>query len=214
MPPAAPTPDAELDLAAERVLPMGVTPGGVFLGLAPLYHSAPSQHTFTALQLAQTVVLGSGFDPAHVLGVIQRYQVTDTFLVPTMMHRLVTAPAEIRSAHDLSSLRVVVHAGSICPVPVKRGLPGAGEAGDDRLAGPDRVRVQRRERIGEGHPDHRAAMAGASRLGRPRRARLRRPGAGRARQRAAVRRAGTAAPAGPAPVQLPQRPGQDAAQSP
>jgi long-chain acyl-CoA synthetase len=115
-------PDVELDLAAERVLPMGVTPGGVFLGLAPLYHSAPNQHTFVALQLAQTVVLGSGFDPAHVLGLIQRYQVTDTFLVPTMMHRLVTTPAEIRFAHDLSSLRLVVHAGSICPVPVKRAM--------------------------------------------------------------------------------------------
>jgi long-chain acyl-CoA synthetase len=101
---------------------MGVTLGGVFLGLAPLYHSAPNQHTFTALQLAQTVVLGSGFDPAHVLGLIQRYQVTDTFLVTAMMHRLVTAPAETRSAHDLSSLRVVVHAGSICPVPVERGM--------------------------------------------------------------------------------------------
>ena len=120
--PSGADPDDELDLMAQRIRPYGVTPGGVFLSLAPLYHSAPNQHTLGALQVAQTVVLGSGFDPGHALGLIERHRVTDTFLVPTMMHRLLTAPERVRTRHDLSSLRLILHAGAMCPVATKRAM--------------------------------------------------------------------------------------------
>jgi acyl-CoA synthetase (AMP-forming)/AMP-acid ligase II len=113
-------PDAELDLLASSALSLGMTPGGVFLSLAPLYHSAPNQHTFSALQLGQTIVLGAGFDPARALDLIQRHSVTDTFLVPTMMHRLLTIPPDVRGSYDVSSLRFVLHAGAMCPVATKQ----------------------------------------------------------------------------------------------
>jgi len=115
-------PEAELDLLTMAGLGLGYTPDGVFLSLAPLYHSAPNQHTLIALQLGQTVVLSSGFEPGHALNLIREYQVTDMFLVPTMMHRLVTAPAATRAAADTSSVRNILHAGAICPVATKRAM--------------------------------------------------------------------------------------------
>jgi long-chain acyl-CoA synthetase len=115
-------PETELELLARGSLPLGVTPGGVFLTVAPLYHSAPNQHTFTALQLAQTVILCSGFDAVHSLELVGQHAVTDTFLVPTMMHRLVTTPADVRARYDISSLRLILHAGAMCPVVTKHAM--------------------------------------------------------------------------------------------
>jgi long-chain acyl-CoA synthetase len=115
-------PVAALDTFAQGGLRFGVTPRGVFLSVGPLYHSAPNNHTLLALQLAQTVVLGSGFDAVKILGLLERYRVTDAFLVPTMMHRLLRLPDAVRRGYDLSALRLVMHAGAICPVHTKRAM--------------------------------------------------------------------------------------------
>jgi long-chain acyl-CoA synthetase len=48
---------------------------------------------------------------------IQRHRVTNSFMVPTMFHRMLALPVEVRARYDLSSLRQVYH--SAAPIPVE-----------------------------------------------------------------------------------------------
>ncbi|WP_024795718.1 AMP-binding protein [Tomitella biformata] len=114
------TPELEQERMIEAGEALGMTPDGMFLSVGPLYHAAPNQNMFMGLQLGQTVILAPRFDPASALALIQNYAVTDTFLVPTMMHRLLAAPGRVE--FDVSSLRTVLHGGGMCPVAVKRAM--------------------------------------------------------------------------------------------
>ncbi|TQC48899.1 acyl-CoA synthetase [Rhodococcus sp. WS4] len=116
------SPEAEQARMAQSARAMSVTRDGVYLSVGPLYHAAPNQNMMMTLQLGHTVVVSSGFDPEHALGLIQRHSVTATFLVPTMMHRLLTVPAERRNEFDVSSLSTILHSASICPVATKRAM--------------------------------------------------------------------------------------------
>ncbi|MFI0418294.1 AMP-binding protein [Spongiactinospora sp. 9N601] len=95
---------------------------GVHLVTAPIYHSAPSAHSFFALHMGHTVVLAPHFDPERVLGLIEEYGVTNTLMVPTMFHRLLRLPEAVRAKYDVSSLAQVMHTGAACPVPVKQAI--------------------------------------------------------------------------------------------
>ncbi|MFI6786894.1 AMP-binding protein [Nonomuraea sp. NPDC050383] len=98
-----------------------LTPGeGVHLVTSPMYHSAPCAHTQFALHLGHTVVITAGFEPVHVLELIQRHRVTNAMMVPTMLHRMLQLPREVRASYDVSSLRQVIHTAAACPVAVKR----------------------------------------------------------------------------------------------
>ena len=80
--------------------------------------------------------------------------VTHTHMVPTMFHRMLALDDATRAAHDLSSLRLVVHGAA--PVPDPR------EAGDDRVGRPGARRVLRVHR-GRGHAVDAGDVAAASR---------------------------------------------------
>jgi long-chain acyl-CoA synthetase len=43
-------------------------------------------------------------------------------MVPTMFHRLLALPTDVRAQYDTSSLRYILHGAAPCPVAVKRGL--------------------------------------------------------------------------------------------
>jgi acyl-CoA synthetase (AMP-forming)/AMP-acid ligase II len=60
------------------------------------------------------------FDPAETLRLIERHRVTHAQFVPTHFVRMLKLPPEERTAHDLSSLRVAIHAAAPCPVEVKQ----------------------------------------------------------------------------------------------
>jgi long-chain acyl-CoA synthetase len=95
----------------------------VHLCTGPAYHAAPL--AFSAIQplnAGVTVVLMDGFKPELVLDLIARHKVTHTHMVPTMFHRLLAVPAEVRRSADLSSLRFVLHGAAPCPVAVKQSL--------------------------------------------------------------------------------------------
>ncbi|MEU0567889.1 AMP-binding protein [Nonomuraea sp. NPDC005983] len=95
---------------------------GVHLVTSPMYHSAPCAHTQFALHLGHTVVIAPRFEPVAVLELIERYQVTNAMMVPTMFHRMLQLPGEVRAGYDVSSLRQVIHTGAACPVAVKQGI--------------------------------------------------------------------------------------------
>jgi len=93
--------------------------GMVYLSPAPLYHSAPLANVSVAMRHGGTVVIMEHFDPLHYLALVERYRVTHTQLVPTMFSRMLKLPAAERTRHDLSSLKIAIHAAAPCPVPVK-----------------------------------------------------------------------------------------------
>ena len=90
------------------------------LSVGPLYHSAPFGISLTQPLLAGVgVVLMSRWDSEAVLRLVERHRITHTFMVPTMFHRLLSLPNEIRAKYDLSSLQLVIHGAASCPVSVK-----------------------------------------------------------------------------------------------
>jgi long-chain acyl-CoA synthetase len=95
---------------------------GVHLVTSPMYHSAPCAHTQFALHFGHTVVITPRFDPVKILEYVQEYQVTNAMMVPTMFHRMLQLPEEVRNAYDVSSLRQVIHTAAACPVAVKKGI--------------------------------------------------------------------------------------------
>jgi long-chain acyl-CoA synthetase len=101
---------------------LGYSGDTVYLSVGPLYHSGPLGFAVTAMRRGATVVLSHRFDPVAFLGCVDRYRVTDTWMVPTMFVRLLKLPEKVRTAYDLSSLRTVVHAAAPCPVPVKQAM--------------------------------------------------------------------------------------------
>ncbi|MET8161142.1 AMP-binding protein [Sphaerisporangium sp. NPDC005289] len=94
----------------------------VHLVTSPMYHSAPCAHTQIALHLGHTVVIAPRFDPVVILELIERHRVTNAMMVPTMFHRMLRLPDEVKKRYDLSSLRQVVHTGAACPVAVKKAI--------------------------------------------------------------------------------------------
>jgi long-chain acyl-CoA synthetase len=92
----------------------------VYLCPAPLYHSSPISFSMTTQRLGGTVVLMEQFEPEEMLQLIEKYRVTHVQLVPTMFVRLLKLSEAQRSAYDLSSLQVVIHAAAPCPVEVKQ----------------------------------------------------------------------------------------------
>ena len=100
-----------------------IEPGeGVHLVAGPLYHAAPLAFGMSALHLGQTMVLMDHSTPEGTLRLIEQWGVSTSHMVPTMFHRLLALPDEVRAAADTSTLRSVIDAAAPCPVEVKRRL--------------------------------------------------------------------------------------------
>jgi long-chain acyl-CoA synthetase len=118
----APEPAAEL-IAEEREL-WGFTADDVNLVLSPLHHSAPLRFAVGTLLAGGSVVgleLQGHFDPTAVTATIARERPTTMFCVPTHLQRLF-AHWESTGTPDLTSFRLVAHAGAPCPDRVKHRL--------------------------------------------------------------------------------------------
>jgi len=95
----------------------------VHLTTGPLYHAAPLSFSLGTPHIyGATVVMMDGWDAEQALELIQRYRVTHTHMVPTMFHRWLSLPREVRARYDVSSLQFVLHGAAPCPVPVKQHL--------------------------------------------------------------------------------------------
>ena len=114
----------EDDLGLGRVVE-GVYGGDentVYLSPAPLYHSAPLGFNTGFLSLGGTSIVMEKFDPEAALKAIQDYKVTHSQWVPTMFVRFLKTDESIRSAYDLSSHKVAIHAAAPCPIEVKENM--------------------------------------------------------------------------------------------
>ncbi|HWH28139.1 MAG TPA: acyl-CoA synthetase [Mycobacteriales bacterium] len=91
----------------------------VHLVVAPTYHTAVTQFMQTALHAGHRIVLMDKWTPEGTLERIERYRVTTSHMVPTMFHRMLQLPDDVRLGYDVSSLRHVIHSAAPCPVPTK-----------------------------------------------------------------------------------------------
>jgi long-chain acyl-CoA synthetase len=114
-------PDRAAALVAEERDLWGFDASDVNLVLSPLYHSAPLRFATGTLLAGGRVVLPGPFDPSTVTAAIRRERPTTMFCVPTHLQRLFAHWDDVGTP-DLTSFRLVAHAGAPCPDPVKRRL--------------------------------------------------------------------------------------------
>jgi fatty-acyl-CoA synthase len=89
------------------------------LVVCPLYHSAAPAFVALTYAVGGTVVLKDHFEPEAVLRTIEREQITSTFMVPTMLGRLVANADEVRR-FDLSSVRWLMSGAAPLPTETAR----------------------------------------------------------------------------------------------
>jgi fatty-acyl-CoA synthase/long-chain acyl-CoA synthetase len=97
----------------------GMGPDSIYLSPAPLYHAAPLRFNMMAITLGGTSIIVERFDAEEFLELVEKHKATQSQLVPTMFVRMLKLPEEVRSRHDISSLKGAIHAAAPCPVDVK-----------------------------------------------------------------------------------------------
>jgi acyl-CoA synthetase (AMP-forming)/AMP-acid ligase II len=85
-------------------------PGGRLMHAAPMFHLADGAAWAARNAMGGSHVMVGTFTPAGVAALIERHQVTDSLLVPTMIQMLVDSPDTADA--DLSSLRSLVYGAS------------------------------------------------------------------------------------------------------
>ncbi len=113
-----------VELPAWDDSPIGYTPGvDRNLCTGPAYHAAPLAFDINRpLTSGASVVMMDRWDAASTLELIEKEKITHTHMVATMFHRLLKLPKEVRSTHDLSSLKMVIHGAAPCPIHVKQAI--------------------------------------------------------------------------------------------
>lgn len=119
-------PDARAHFAEEVEL-WGFNDNDKNLVISPLHHSAPLRFAIGTLLQGGTI-MGFGaagkqlaFDPGLITAHIREQQPTTAFCVPTHLQRLFAHWDQVGQP-ELSSFRLLAHAGAPCPEPVKRRL--------------------------------------------------------------------------------------------
>ena len=85
----------------------GARPGRSYLHVAPLFHVGSLSGLFTSMLAGSTQVFAAVFDPAAIIGTIEREQVSDIFLVPTMLRAVLLDPGF--SPDRLASLERIIY---------------------------------------------------------------------------------------------------------
>lgn len=98
----------------------GLTYEDTHLVVGPLYHGAPFGLAACSLILGNKVVIMPRFDAENFLRLVQDHGVTTTFVVPTMLNRILNLPDSVKASYDISSLRVVIVGAEFFPFPLKK----------------------------------------------------------------------------------------------
>ena len=96
----------------------GQLAGETVINPGPRYHNAPFSTSHYALFAGCHVVDMGRFDAERWLAMVQAYEAGWSYLVPTMMKRILEAPG--REAMELPSLGMIYHAGAACPAWLKQ----------------------------------------------------------------------------------------------
>jgi fatty-acyl-CoA synthase len=124
----------------------------VHLVTCPLYHSTAFGFLTLHLILGATAVLMDEFKPEPFLEQVQRFGVTSTAIVPTMIHRVLSLGPAVLDKYDTRTLRAIYSGGAPLPGPlaiecmdrfgdILFNFYGATETGLVTLAKPDDLRA-------------------------------------------------------------------------
>ncbi len=91
-------------------------PSDVHLLTGPAYHGGPGSYAQLHLMVGARLVIMPRFNAPSCLELIEEERVTTGFMVPAHFIRILE---ERWQDHDLSSVRLIVHAAASCPEPVK-----------------------------------------------------------------------------------------------
>jgi long-chain acyl-CoA synthetase len=128
------------------------TADDVYILCGPAYHAGPGGYAFSTLYNGGDVVVMPSWDAREFLRLVDAERVTTSFMTPAHFIRILEVPEDERAKFDLSSLRLIIHGGAPCPVPVKERiidvlapgevheLYGASEGGATRIT-PDEWRA-------------------------------------------------------------------------
>jgi len=105
-------------LVAEELDLWAFSPDDVNLVLSPLHHSAPLRFAMGTLLAGGRILVPGRFDPERITAAIRTERPTTMFCVPTHLQRLFAHWDEV-GIPDLSSFRLVAHAGAPCPPTLK-----------------------------------------------------------------------------------------------
>ncbi len=97
--------------------------GQLHLCTGPLYHAAPLGFSMVIpLGAGVGIVLMDKWDAEETLRLTAQHRITHTHMVPTMFHRMLRLPEEVRRGHDISSMQYIVHGAAPCPVVTKKAM--------------------------------------------------------------------------------------------
>jgi long-chain acyl-CoA synthetase len=108
-----------LDYVLQSLQLFDLTGDDVHLMAGPGYHSAVGYFCALTGATGGTVVIMPRFDAEEALRLIQRHRVTTTFMAPTLLHRIMDLPEEVRARHDVSSMRCLILGAAPCPFALK-----------------------------------------------------------------------------------------------
>ncbi len=100
----------------------------VHLVACPLYHSTAFGFLLMSSMLGATSVILEEFKPEAFLASVERYHVTTTAVVPTMLHRIMSLGPDVLAHYDTRSLRIIFTGGA--PLPGPLGTAVVGHFGD------------------------------------------------------------------------------------
>ena len=90
----------------------------IHLAVCPLYHATAFAFLTFSHLLGATAVILDDFKPELFLQAIEKYGVTQTALVPTMLHRVLALGGETLDRYDTRSLRAIFSLGAPLPGPL------------------------------------------------------------------------------------------------
>ncbi len=91
---------------------------GTHLVVGPMYHTGPLSGMRLLCAGVPSVTLAK-FDAEATVAAIDRYRTESTVMVPTHFVRMLALPDEVKTKYDVSSMKLMSHTGSKCPVDVK-----------------------------------------------------------------------------------------------
>ncbi len=91
---------------------LGLTSDDVYLAVAPMYAAASMGYTYATMMSGGALAIVPGFVPDQVFGQIEKYRATWVFMVPIMYEWMLSVPADVLDAHDVSRVRHVAACGA------------------------------------------------------------------------------------------------------
>ncbi|MBP2392257.1 class I adenylate-forming enzyme family protein [Aeromicrobium fastidiosum] len=113
------SPEHAAALVAEERDLWGFASDDLDLVVSPIYHSAPLRFAMGTILAGGSVAVLPRFEPDAFLSAVADLRPTSMFCVPAHLQRLFAHLDERGLTPDVSSFRLVAHAGAPCPEPVR-----------------------------------------------------------------------------------------------